>query len=54
MESSLMGAGGYDRASELGSEVGYSVGFSLGGLGSGVGSSEGGLLRDSSLLESSG
>ena len=46
VESSLMGAEGSDRASELGSEVGSLVGSSLGGLSSEVSSTEGGLLRD--------
>ena len=54
MESSLTGAEGSDRASELGSEVGSLVGFSLGGPVSRVGSAEIGSLRNSSSLESSG
>ena len=54
MESSLVGAEGSDRASELDSKVGSSVFFSLGGPGSVVGSAELGLIMDSSFLESYG
>ena len=47
MEPSLVGAEGYDRASESGSEVGSSAGFFIGVPGSEVGFAEVGSLRDS-------
>ena len=53
-KSSLVGSESSGRASESGSEVGSLVGFSLGGPGYGVGSAEGGLLRESSLSDSTG
>ena len=54
MEPSLVVVEGSDRASESGYEVGSSVVFSLGGPGLEVVSAEGGLIRDSLPLESSG
>ena len=47
MELSLVGAEGYDEASDLVYEVDYSVGFLIGGMGSKLASAEGCSLRAS-------